>query len=361
MRRTGVLVAGLALLLSGCVEKSNTGSGLPAQEANSVEEMAVTVPGVTDAPNGMRELSGDDADLRGPHFTIDIDWIAVGPMIKRKVTPSVPELTARRAVDGQELLLVAVSSQETKGQFPLAAGKAPTAELVVDGKKTPLHTLPLPQQDDVVALPAEGTLIVASVPHGSDVHLTVTDEDKPQAVDLRTGKRWKPLKGYYERQPQKLAFSTDVPLAFAGGGGVTLHVTDHALAEFTEKVAVLAPWTPEQGWAADGHVWLVVPRPVLSTQLLMDMSGLRLTIDDAVVFAVDGRPELGGTHTIETLAGEYTPTTDPLVFDMPDDATGGTFTMNIAAMGATAMYYSGDRAVTWAPPPAPFTVPLSFS
>jgi hypothetical protein len=143
------------------------------------------------------------------------------------------------------------------------------------------------------------------------------------------------------------------------GSRVELVVTDEGKAH--EKVAVLAPWTAEQGWAADGHVWLVIPRPVLSTQLLMDMSGLRLVIDDAVVFSVDGRPELGGTHTIETLAAEYVATADPLVFDVPADLTGGTFTMNIAAMGATAQYYAGDRAVTWAPPPAPFTVPLSFS
>lgn len=292
-----MLVVGLALLLGGCVAKSNSGSSLPPQKANSVDELAVSVPGFTDAPSGMRELSGADADLRGPHFTIDIDWIAIGPMIKRKVTPSVPELTARRAADGQELVLVAVSSQETKGQFPPAAGKTPVAELVVDSKKTPLRTLPLPQQDDVVALPADGTLIVASVSRGSEVHLVVTDEGKPQAVDLRTGKRWKALKGYDGQTAQKLSFSTDVPLTFAGGGGVSLHVQDHAMAEFTEKAAMLAPWTPEQGWATDGHVWLVIPRPVLATPLLMDMSGLRLTIDDAAVFSVDGRPEIGGTYT----------------------------------------------------------------
>jgi hypothetical protein len=90
------------------------------------DELAVTAPGSTDAPSGIRELSGD-ADLRGPHFTIDIDWIALGPMTKCEVTPSVLELTARRAADGQELLFVAVGSQEAKGQFPLAAGKAPFA------------------------------------------------------------------------------------------------------------------------------------------------------------------------------------------------------------------------------------------
>lgn len=360
MRTTGVLVACLSLLLAGCVNRTGTGESLPEQKPDSVEELTVTAPGSTDAPSGVRALPADDADLRGPHFTIDIEWLAVGPMIKRADTYSVPELTARRAADGQELLLVAVASEHTRGHFPIPAGKAPVAELVVDGEKTPLRTLPLPQADDLVALPADGTLIVASVPKGAPVELTVTDEDKSQSVNLRTGKRSRSIDAYYGSTVQPLAFNNDVPLTFTGGA-VTLQIADHAMAEFTEKVALLAPWTPEQGWAADGHAWLVLPRPVLSTPLMVDMSGLLLTIDDATVFSVDGRPELGGTHQVETLAAEYTATTDPLVFDVPDDFPGGVFTINIAAMGATAQFYSGDRPVTWAPPPAPYTVPLSFS
>jgi hypothetical protein len=308
----------------------------------------------------MRDMPAREVDLRGPHFTIDIGWIAVGPMIQRQITSSVPDLTPRRAADGQELLLVAVTSENTKGQFPAGNGQAPAAELLVDGEGTALTRLPLPQSEDIVALPADGVLIVASVPTGSTVELAVTDEGRTQSVDLRTGGRSTPVEGYYGQNSQPLAFTNAVPLTFAGGA-TTLTVADHAMAEFTEKVAMLAPWTPDQGWAADGRAWLVLPRPVLSTPLSMDMSGLRLTIDDAAVFSVEGRPELGGTHTVETLAGQYTATTDPLVFDMPADFTGGVFSMNIAAMGATALYYSGDRPVTWTPPPAPFTVTLSFS
>jgi hypothetical protein len=358
-----VLVVGLALLLGGCVEKSNTGEGLPQQEANSVDELTVSAFGAMDMPSGMKEVRADDADLRGPHFAIDIDWIATGSMIKQKFTPSVSELTARRAADGQELLLVAVTGEQTNGQFTLGDRKAPIAELVVGSRKKLLTRLPLPPNDDdiVPQLPTDGVLLVASVPHDGKVELVVTDEGKAQSVDLRTGERSESIDGYYGSTAQPLAFDTAVPLTFAEGGGTQLQVTDHALAEFTDKVAVLAPWTPDQGWAPDEHAWLVIPRPVLSTPLSMDMTGLRLTFDDAVVFSVDGRPELGGAHTVETFSGEYTATTDPLVFDVPADFTGGTFTMNIAAMGVTAEYYTGDRVVTWAPPPAPFTVPLSFS
>jgi hypothetical protein len=322
--------------------------------------MVVTAPGIADVPGGLRELPGDDADLRGPHFMVDIDWIATGLMIKEKPTPEVPALTARRATDGQELLLVAVTSEQTTGQFPIGDKKLVT-ELVVDGKKTPLSMLPLAQPADGLPTLAEGALIVASVPREAPVELVVTDEGRSQSVDLRTGKRTASIDRYYGPAATLLLINTDVPLTFAGGAA-PLHVADHSIPEINDKVAMLAPWIPEQGWAADGHIWLVVPRPVLSTPLMDDMTGLRLTIDDATVFSVDGRPELGGTHQLETLAAEFAPVGDPLlVFDVPADFNRGTFTMNLAAMGVTAMFYSGHRAVTLSPPPAPLTVSLSFS
>jgi hypothetical protein len=254
---------------------------------------------------------------------------------------------------------VSVVGEHTNGQFPLGSAKAPTAELVVDDEKTPLTTLPLPVQEGPVPIPGDGVLLVASVPRGAPVELAVTDEGVTQRVDLRTGERVESVEGYYGANAQELSFTTDVPVAFLGGAA-TLHVAASAVPEVVPKLAVRAPWTPGQGWAADGHAWLVVPRPVLSTPLMMDMTGLRLTVDDAAVFSVDGRPEIGGTRQQETLAAEFSPTTDPLVFDVPADFTGGTFTMNLAAMGVTAQFYTGDRAVTWTPPPAPVTVPLSF-
>jgi hypothetical protein len=360
MRRTGVLVLGLGLLLGGCVSRVDNGEVLPAQEPGSVEELVVNTPGFATVPDGMREVSGDDADLRGPHFMIDIDWIAVGSMIKEKPTPSVPELTARRAADGQELLLVSVTSVEIMGQFPAGDAK-PVAELVVDGERTPLPSLPLPQPADGVPVSAEGVMITASVPRGASAELAVTDEGRSQSVDLRTGKRFVAIDRYYGRAATLVVFNTDIPLTFPGGS-VTLHAQDHAMAEIDPKVAMLAPWTPGQGWAADGRVWLMVPRPVLSTPLLNDMYGLQLAVDDAAVFAVDGRPEVGGTHQFETLAGEFLPVDDSqLVFDVPAEFAHGVFTMNIAAMDVTVMFFSGYRNVTLSPPPTPLTVSLSFN
>jgi hypothetical protein len=358
--RAGVFFVVLALLLSGCTRRSNMdGHTLPPQAAGSVEELTVRAPG------GVRaRAAGDAADLTGPHYTVDVDWVATGPMIRDELTPAVPELTRRRAADGQELFVVAVSAEQTNGFFPLGTAPRPTAELSVDGRTTPLPSLPLPPQDGPVPVPAEGVLLVASVPKGAPVTLSVTDEGRTRTTDLRAGERVSGDGDFGPGARDLLDFDTTVPVAFTGGAA-TLRIAASAMAEFDPKQALLAPWTPGQGWAAEGRAWLVVPQPVVSTPLMTDMSGLVLVVDDPAVFTVvaDGtpHPEIGGTRALTTLAAEYTPTTDPLVFDVPAGLAAATFTMDFAAMGVTAQFYGGDRTVTWTPPPAPFTVPLTFS
>jgi hypothetical protein len=145
---------------------------------------------------------------------------------------------------------------------------------------------------------------------------------------------------------------------------MTLTVAESAISEIAIKNAMLCPWTPSNGWAPDGRAWLIVPHPVLSTPYEVATPGLVLEIDEGSVFGVrlpDGTvvKETGGTRQVKTLIGP--PAGPELVFDVPAAFTTGTFTMDIAAMSASAEFSNDTYPISWQTPPPPFEMPLDLA
>jgi hypothetical protein len=371
------VVGALMLAAGGCGVLPSSGddeegriASLPAAEPGAVEEVSLGQSGYLDVPIGMevRDFENSEADLRGPHYVLGISWVAIGRAVEQTTLPLVSGLTERRAADGEELVLVAVSGESTNGQWKLGERAKPTAELVVDGQARSLSTVPLPNQEGMVSVPLEGTLVVASVPQGASVELRVTDEEKTQTVDLRAGEReGDAIDGYYRPTAQEVSYSEDISLVAMAAGRpypMTLTVAESTIGEIAIKNAMLCPWTPSNGWASEGRAWLIVPHPVLSTPYEVATPGLVLEIDERSVFGVrlpDGTvvEETGGTRQVKTLIGP--PAGPELVFDVPAGFTTGTFTMDIAAMSASAEFSDGTDPIGWQTPPTPFEMPLDLA
>jgi len=372
----------VALVVSGCsVQRGDHGdpaaaalSSLPAVPAGAVEEVPTNVRAPVDPPAvGMRVRDFDgEADLRGPHFTIAVDWVATGRAIEELSLPMVPALDARRAPDGAELFIVAVDGESGgQGQWNVPDGEsAPPVELVVDGKATPLTTVPVPAQDAVAPIPQSGVLVVASVPVKAPVTLRVTDAERTQTVDLRAGKRGKDaIPGYYQPYSQEISFDTSLPAHFTAGGGsypTTLQVTSRGGTDIAAPYVLLAPWTPSGGWAADGRAWLVVPQPVVETPIVSGVPGLRYAVTEPEVFKVqlpDGTEiaETGGTREISTPLGHISGGGDDLVFDVPATFVTGTFRMLLASAPAVAMFSDGDYPARFSAPPPPFELAIDLA
>ncbi len=372
-----VVVGALMLAAGGCGvlrsssdEEESRIASLPAAEAGAVDEVSLGQSGHINLPNGMevRDFPGNEADLRGPHYALGVSWVATGRAVEKSTLPLVSELTERRAADGEEFVLVAISGESTNGQWKLRKRPKPAAELVVDGQARSLSTVPLPNQEGPAPVPPEDTLIVASVPQGAPVDLRVTDEKKAQTVDLRAGERADDaIDGYYRATAQEVSYNEDIPLVMTAAGSpysMTPTVAESALSEIAVKNAMLCPWAPANGWAPEGRAWLIVPHPVLATPYEAGTPGLVLKIDERAVFGVrlpDGTvaKEKGGTRQVKTLIGP--PAGPELVFNVPADFTTGTFAMNIGAMSAAAEFSNGTYPVSWQTPPQPFELPLDLT
>jgi hypothetical protein len=361
---------GCGFLRSSSDDEESRIASLPAVEPGTVDEVSLGQSGHINTPIGMevRDFPSSEADLRGPHYVAGISWVATGRAIEKNTLPMVTELTARRAPDGEEFVLVAVSGESTNGQWKLGKRPKPAAELVVDGQARPLSTIPLPNQEGPAPVPPDDTLIAASVPKGAPVQLRITDEKKTQTVDLRAGKRTDDaIDGYYRPTAQEVSYRKDLPLVATAAGTpfpMTLTVSESALSEIAIKNAMLCPWAPRNGWAPKGRAWLIVPHPVLATPYEAGTPGLVLKIDERAVFAVrlpDGTVvrETGGTRQVKTLIGP--PAGPELVFNVPADFTTGTFAMDIAAMPASAEFSDGTYPVSWQTPPQPFETPIDLA
>jgi hypothetical protein len=368
---TLMLVAGgCGFLRSSSEDEESRIASLPAAKPGAVDEVSLGQSGPIDPPSGMevREFTSSEADLRGPHHAVSIGWVATGRAVEKSTLPLVSELTERRAADGEEFVLVAVSGESTNGQWKLGKRPEPTAELVVDGEARPLSTVPLPNVEGLAPTPPDGTLIVAGVPKDAPVALRVTDEKRTQTVDLRAGKRTDDvIDGYYRPTKQEVSYRENIPLVVTAAGTpypTELTVAETATGESDIKSAMLCPWAPKYGWAREGRAWLIVPHPVLSTPYTGTTPRLVLKIDERSVFAVrlpDGTAvkETGGTRQVKTLIGP--PAGPELVFDVPASFTTGTFTMDIAAMSASAEFSDGTYPISWQKPPPPFELQLDMN
>lgn len=348
-------------------------AALPTQEPGTVEEFSVPVPGQVDPPPNLEvlEFGDDDGYLNGPHFSVKLSWMATGTAIEENGFYLVRDLEPRRAGDGQELVVFAVSPEYAGGQWTLGSQPPPIAELVIDGQEQALHLVPLPDDQDVpVEIPDDdGALVVASVPEGAQVQLRVTDLGRTQTLDVRSGKRGvDAITGYYQPYSQELSFSERARAGFSVRGvpyPMKINLRDRGLTDVNvhQPQAFLAPWAPKRGWAPKGRAWLLMPHPILSTEYTPSAPEPVFLVSEPSVFQVrlpGGKaiPELGGRYRHKTWLAETGGRRADLVFSVPADFRAGTFEVVLANLGLLARYRNATLPGLWSP--APKTVKLSI-
>ncbi len=374
------LLAAAATFLAGCsVTRSSEDprsaeevriSSLPSVASNTVEEFEA-LPGQVEPPEDLtvRTFPRGTAALRGPHFALGLSWVATGKAIfEGSSLVLIGTLKARRPAEGEELMVLAVDPEYVGGQWKLGDRPKPVAELVIDGTPRALTKAPL-RSPEPPGVAGSGLLVVASVAKGAPVRLRVTDLDKVQTLDVLAGKRGADaIAGYYRPTTQKLEFERDLPAGIVVRGvpyPVPLKILDRPMTSFTEPFAMLAPWTPVQGWAPDGRAWLVLPGPVVSAEFSSTSPVLELAIDEPTALRVrlpDGAEvrELGGTRQVSTLTAQTNPAAE-LIFDVPAGFTTGTYLVDLGTAGIKAHFRDGPLAGRWQPAPPPVEVPLNLA
>lgn len=380
-----VCVLGLGIVLSGCVgsqsasERRPTASPsttLPAQDANSVDEFDVFVPEELGTAFEMEQTSLDSEEwLIGPHFGLKLSWLATGSVLPPNGALGTTGITPRRAPKGQELLVIAVDSQTRAGQWTLGDRPRPTAELVVGERATPLDKLPLEPTTGPASSRADGVIVIASVPVGAPVRLRVTDEERTQTLNVRTGKRAADaIAGYYRPYSQTMDWKRKIPVGasvFDGRDHVDTSLEvwfEDASSRFMdgpEPRATLAPYAPGKGWARPGRAWLVLPAPRVSdagrkANVPAPTLTLRVRNTQAFHLELPNGTEAkggGGQRKIQT-ALEPFDNVDDLIYDVPANFRKGTLVVDLSAASVLIGYSDAELPGVWSPTPERLTVPI---
>jgi hypothetical protein len=202
----------------------------------------------------------------------------------------------------------------------------------------------------------------------AQVRLRVADAGRTQTLDVRTGTRAADaIPGYYRPTTRELDLDRRLPAGIIVRGvpyPLLLKVTEPILI-LCKAYAVLAPWTPQQGWASPGHAWLVLPSPVLDEQSPSQAPLVRLTVNEPAVFHVrlpDGTliPEVGGRRTMASSDGMLDRNPADLVFTVPAGFTSGTYLVDLSRAPVTAVFSDGDLPAHWRPAPPVIAIPLTL-
>lgn len=116
--------------------------------------------------------------LEGPHFSIEIRWVAVVTQLDRQLTRLLALDSSLRAAEGQELVLAQVDSSSSSQELPRwdPEGSQVTYAVVAGGDERPLEDLPESYET-----------IVVHVTRNDPVFLRVTDEGREMNMNLRDG------------------------------------------------------------------------------------------------------------------------------------------------------------------------------
>lgn len=182
--------------------------------------------------------------LVGPSFSLGV--------VGHTVADSVPADQAAafgfeegpvEAPEGHEFLL-AVTDPDSEVDEEL------DAVLNVDGSEARLESLPHAGQTLAAVVPQEATAVLA-----------VTDHERTQSLDLRSGERPSEIVGFYNA-----AATSDEPRNYSGSGEATGDPGDGYKSEsrafsidMTLDSASRSPWHADRGWADEGQVWITVP------------------------------------------------------------------------------------------------------
>jgi hypothetical protein len=385
--RVPVMLAALGLLIAGCGSANSDSrspdeialASAPAAQPGDVQELTPRIPGPVEPPVEMAHhaFPTGSAVLRGPHFGLGIDWVATGPGLVPRYHPELDPFDGLRAADGQELMVISIDPQFSGGQWQPPGGASdnnPAAELIVDGHAHVLSKVPL-TSPTLPAPPLDSVLLAVSVRKNAPVELQVNDAGRTQTINVRTGVRVADaIPGYYRPTTQTLKLDRPLPAGIVVRGvPYPLDLTIAVTAPIAQVVAggpfaMLAPWTPDQGWAAPGHAWLVLPSPTLGGGLTKNEPVVSLTVDDPAVCHVrlpDGTlvPALAGTKTMSSLDGvrAFVKSPPDLTFNVPADFTTGTYLMDLSRTPVVAGFRDGDIPARWQPAPAVVDLPLNLS
>jgi hypothetical protein len=295
-RRPGRIATALGLLLlAGC-------AGDPATLTRSASQVQLIAPADLAEVGQVRdpeELEGlglaldplpDDAALVGSHYAVALAGVAAADQLSYdqlralNLHTTFPEAQSApmQAGSGREFLVVYLTEPDSAAS--VLGGDS--AEVIVDGEARPLDVVPHAQE-----------AIVVSVPAGGDAVLAITDAGETKTISLRTGGR---DSGDREDHPadalQGAAVALEEGVAISG-------VSPPGQADGLQIQVSLSPsgHLDEQGWAADGQMWLEIDFELTMAGLTAEQAELRLDLAQSLtIVASDGtRVAIPGDPVVE--------------------------------------------------------------
>lgn len=209
---------------------------------------------------------GNRVELRfsTPHLDGVLVNHFVGEELSRATAEQVEQDAPIRAPEGHEL--VAFTLRGGLPGFIETVDRSADVQLRVGDSRIPVASLFGAYSTEAGIYLAQWEMFCFCVPVGAGILLEVTDQDRSIVVDLRTGvprvdEAWKATTGFRERweiacEPTNGVFSRSFTTLPPPGLDVETGSLNIGLQPDTS--AGLLPWTPAQGWAPDGHQWLVV-------------------------------------------------------------------------------------------------------
>ncbi|WP_026923738.1 hypothetical protein [Glycomyces arizonensis] len=251
-------------------------------------------------------LLDEDADLRGPHFSLSL--------LCGYVESRIPEFafeetsTARQLADDTELLLVQIAHAadylpETE-RFPAVHATSVRAWVEIGRKRIALD-----------APPTKGGYLAVIVPEGEKSALWIEDAERAQGLDLRNGEQLDPVSAYYEEPglwTEKLPDYDYDDVRFRNGGATWDLSCDSIGANVTRAV-----WLEDQGWAPEGKAFLVAEFWWCSGEGVYDGAIWVLDADKAMTVWIDS--EIVQSSVLEERPYESGGAVYTAVFEVPSD------------------------------------------
>ncbi|WP_020579689.1 hypothetical protein [Actinopolymorpha alba] len=268
-------------------------------------------------------LDPEGAVLFGPHFSLAASWVVTQDSLSADDTRRLGLPDAQqgfRAADGHEFVMTCLGGAVTAedGRWPRETDPELAASITIDGRTKKLAADPKP-----------GTLILASVPKSGPAMLTITDEGRPLAMDLRTGR---PTGDDYQ------ILTMDVNESYEGTGQVNTPAGMRSLdVDITIDEITLEPYFPGLGWAKEGRGWLRVSVAQLGSDGVVGAdSGVPVVgffVDPGKTFVLDldgtkARPRSGRLVNASNV-GVASPTSAAYtaIFDVPESFRTGKLTI----------------------------------
>ncbi|MEU5155910.1 hypothetical protein [Glycomyces sp. NPDC021274] len=221
------------------------------------------------------------ADLRGAHFSFSLDCLFSAPKVPADLAASIPALEhVPPAQDGSEFLFVqlALSSEyspEHTTEPSLLASWIEVGE----------------ERISLAAAPRSSDHYVVSAPRDARAVLWVSDADRAQGIDLRTGAQVEPVAAYYNglalRSYNLGGFEDDDPFRIVNerrSGTATCST------EYAEGTRAL--WLEDRGWAPEGTVFIEV-----RTRWCSRYNDITWELDRERAFTIDGEAPMSWTAT----------------------------------------------------------------